>query len=351
MCLVHAADVDAGLLLDELHHGGAAEGGAEVNLVAPDVDLGGAVEGAGDALEHGLDELHHPVVVLVGHIYLHAGELGVVGAVHALVAEVAAELVDAFEAADNQALEVQLVGDAEVEVDVERVVVGDEGACGGTAGDALQHGGIHLEVALLVEVGTHLVDNHGALDEGVAHLGVDDEVDVALAVALLGVAEGVVDHAVLLLDDGQGAEALAEDGEGLGVDGDLAHLGDKDIAGDADDVANVKQALEDGVVERLVVAGAYLVALDVELNAAGVVLELDEAGGAHDAAAHDAAGEADTLEERVVLREALQDVGSFDVDLVEVGGIGVDAECLEFGEGIAADLFLFGEFCHIVVCF
>ena len=301
---------------------------------------------AGDALEHILGEGHHPVVVLVGHVDFHGGELGVVGAVHTLVAEVAAELIHSGEATHDEALEVELVGDAEVEVDVERVVVGDEGACSGAAGDALQHGGVHLEVALLVEVGTHLVHYLGTLHEDVAHLRVDDEVDVALAVAQLGVAEGVVDHAVLLLDDGQGAQALAEDGEALHMDGGLAHLGDEDVAGDADDVADVEQAFEDGVVEGLVVAGAYLVALDVELYAAGVVLQLDEAGGAHDAAAHDAAGEADILEESIVLREAGQDVGGFGVDLIEGGGIGVDAECTELGEGIAAYLFLFGQFCH-----
>ena len=43
-----------------------------------------------------------------------------------LVAEVAADLEDALEAADHQPLQVQLGRDAQVEVEVERVVVGDE---------------------------------------------------------------------------------------------------------------------------------------------------------------------------------------------------------------------------------
>ena len=339
--LAHAADVDTGLLLDELAHGGAAERGLEVDVVAPDVDLRGTVESQGDALEHVLGEGHHPVVVLVGHIDFHGGELGVVGAVHALVAEVAAELIHTGEATDYQTLEVELVGNAEIEVDVQRVVVRDEGARGGTAGDALQHGGVHLEVALLVEVTAHLVHYLGTLHKGVADMGVDDEVDVALAVAQLGVAEGVVDHAVLLLDDGQGAQALAEHGEALHMDGGLTHLGNKHIARYADNVADVEQALEDGIVEGLVLPGAYLVALDVELDATRVVLQLDKGGGAHDAAAHDAAGEADVLEERVVLGVALKDVGGGGVDLVEGGGIGVDAEGFELGERISSDLFLF----------
>ncbi len=263
------------------------------------------------------------------------------GAVHALVAEVAAELIHTGETANYQSLEVELVGDAEVEVDIQRVVMRDEGARGGTAGDALQHGGVHLQVALLVEIGTHLVHYLGALHESVAHVGVHDEVHIALAVAQLGVAEGVVHHAVFLLDDRKRAQALAEHGEALHMDGGLTHLGYKHIARYTDDVADVEQALEDGVVERLVLPGAYLVALDIELDAARVVLQLDKRGGAHDAAAHDAAGEADVLEEAVVLRVPLQDVGGGSVDLVEGGGIGVDAEGLELGERISADLFLF----------
>ena len=53
-----------------------------------------------------LGEGHHPVVVLIADIELHAGELGVVGLVHALVAEVLAHLIDALEAAYDEPLEV-----------------------------------------------------------------------------------------------------------------------------------------------------------------------------------------------------------------------------------------------------
>ena len=130
------------------------------------------------------------------------------------------------------------------------------------------------------------------------------------------------------------------------MDGNLTHLGDEHIALDADDVADVQQAFEDGVVERLVLAGAYLVTLDVELYATRMILQLNKRGGPHDAAAHDAAGDADLLEEAVVLRVALQDVGSDGIDLIEVCRIGVDTQRLEFGEGVPADLFLFSQFGH-----
>ena len=63
----------------------------------------------------------------------------------------------------------------------------------------------------------------------------------------------------------------------------------------ADEVADVEQFLENRVVERRIAFGADVVAADVDLNAARVVLQLEERGAAHDAARHDAAGDADVL--------------------------------------------------------
>ena len=273
------------------------------------------------------------------------------GAVHALVAEVAAELIDTGEAAHDEALEVQFVGDSQVEVDVEGVVVRHKGPCGGAAGNALQHGSVHLEVALLVEVVAHLVDNLRSLHKRLAHLRIDNEVDIALAVAQLGVAEGVVDHAVLLFHDRQGAQTLAEHLEALHMDGSLTHLGDKHIARHADDVANVEQTLENGIVEGLVLVGAYLVALDIELDTAKGVLQLDKRGGSHDAAAHDAAGNAHILEQRVVLGKLLKDFTTLAVHLIEGGGIRIDSELLELGKRISANLLLLRQFCHNIYNF
>ena len=115
-------------------------------------------------------------------------------------------------------------------------------------------------------------------------------VHVPHAVAELGVGECVVDLALLLLDYREHPQGLGEDGQALGVYGELAGLGDEGVALDAHEVADVEELLEDGVVHGLVLAGADLVALDIDLNPAFGVLQLDERGGAHDAAAHHPAG-------------------------------------------------------------
>ena len=102
-------------------------------------------------LDQLLGELHQVVVVGVGLVELEHGELGVVLGADAFVAEVAVDLVDAVEAADDQALQIELRRDAQEEVHVERVVMGLEGPRRGAAGDLLHHRRFDFEVAALVE--------------------------------------------------------------------------------------------------------------------------------------------------------------------------------------------------------
>ncbi len=71
--------------------------------------------------------------------------------VHSLVPEVVPDLVDPLEAADEQPLEIELVGDAQIERHVERVVVGDERTGRRAAVERLEHRRLHLEEAALVE--------------------------------------------------------------------------------------------------------------------------------------------------------------------------------------------------------
>ena len=92
------------------------------------------------------------MVVGVGLVELHEGELGVVAGVKALIAENAADLIDALETADDQALEVELQGNAELEVLVESVEMGLEGAGCCAAGVGDQHGSLDFhEIALCKE--------------------------------------------------------------------------------------------------------------------------------------------------------------------------------------------------------
>ena len=91
----------------------------------------------------------HPVGdVAEGPVGLEGGELRAVPGVDALVAEVAGDLEDPLVAPHHQALEVELGGDAQAEVDVEGVGVGHERPGQGAAGLGLEDRGVHLDEVL-----------------------------------------------------------------------------------------------------------------------------------------------------------------------------------------------------------
>ena len=196
----------------------------------------------------------------------------------ALVAEVLAQLVDALDPADDQALQVELGRDPQVEVAVERVVVRHErpGEC--AAVDRLEDGRLDLDEALGVEPAAGLGDHLGALEEALAHLGVRDQVLLAVAVAKLGVLE----PRPLV---GRRAKALGEERPVRDPQRQLALAALERGALDADDVAEVEAG------ERCVpVAQVGLARLELDL--ARAVDEVEEGDLSHVAVGGDPPGDA-----------------------------------------------------------
>ena len=121
-----------------------------------------------DLLDQFLGQRHQVVIIRVGLVELEHRELRIVLRRDAFVAEVAIDLIDAVESADDEALEIELGGDAEEEVDVEGVVMGDERTRHRAAGDGLHHGRLDFDVAAGVEEFADGAQDLGALDEDVA---------------------------------------------------------------------------------------------------------------------------------------------------------------------------------------
>ncbi len=188
-------------------------------------------------------------------------------------------LVDPLQAAHHQALQVQLGGDAQLEVEAEGVVMGLERAGRGAAGllRLVEGRGLDLEVAALVEEPADGGDDAGPLLEGVPDPRRGHQVEVALPVALLDVGQ-----AVPLL--GQRPDGLREDGEGGRLHGELPGLGPGGRSAGGDDVAHVEE-LED-LEGRL----AHAVPLHPDLDLAGTVADLEEGRLAEAAHRQNAAG-------------------------------------------------------------
>ena len=196
-----AVEVVAGLFLDGIEDRQSAIGSLERDNLSVYFAFWLTVHGYADFLQQLFGERHHPVVVFILHIELHAGEFGVMVAVHALVAEVLANLIDTLKATHDEALQVELSGNTHVHILVEGIEVRDERTSRGTTGNRLQGGRLYLRIAGLVEHAAQRADDGSTLQEGFLHALVDYQVDIALAVAQFRVVELVVGHTVLIFNN------------------------------------------------------------------------------------------------------------------------------------------------------
>ena len=129
------------------------------------LDAQAAADFFGEMADHFLNEVGHFLEVRVGPVGLEHGELGIVAAGDAFVAEVAVEFENFREAADEEALEIKLRCDAEVEIHAQRVVVRLERLGGGSAGDRLHHWRLDLNESAVFEEAADFADDRDAFLE------------------------------------------------------------------------------------------------------------------------------------------------------------------------------------------
>ncbi len=298
-------------LEDRVEHRQPRERLAEVEHLVAVGHVGAAEHGLGQLAEQLLGQVHVVFVVGIGLVELEHGELGVVPGRDAFVTEVAVDLEHALEATDHQALQVQLRRDAQEHRHVQRVVMGLERFGRSAAGNGLQHRRFDFEEVTLGEELADMRDDLGAHAERFAHLLVDHQVDVALAVALLGVGQ-----AVELVR--QRAQRLGQQAHAVHVDVQVALAGARQCALGGNDVAQVE------VLDRLDLLGRQGLAIDVDLDAPAHVLQHHE----RPAVEHDAPGDLDRNGGRFQLL-----LGLLGVLFLQVACIAVTTEVV--GEGIA----------------
>ena len=287
---IYGHKVYAQSLLHRLGHGHALEARGQGHVLPLPLDIVSTQYLHCRSGQQVLKEAHHVVEVGIGFVELHGGELRVMAGIHTLVAEYAPQLIDPLDTAHDQPLQVQLRGYAQIHVYIQGVVVGDKRPGGGAAGDGVEHRGLHLHVASVLQEAADVADELGADDKVAAAILVDDKVHIALAVLKLRIG-----HAVELLR--QRAQGLAQQHHGLDMYGYLLGLGLEHIAADADDVADVVLS----EVGKLLLA--HGVGAHIELYLAPAVLYMAEYGFAHAPFGHHAAADGDgfPLELRVVV--------------------------------------------------
>ena len=142
--------VHAGMFFDGIFHGHAVPRRRQVDFRALVVDDGGAQNFFSGVGKHVLGNAHHFVHVHIGLVQLDISKFRIVTGVHAFVSEHFTHFVNLVEAADDEALQEKLVGNTHLQIDVQGIVVGQEGACVGAAGHIAQDGRFHFQKALVV---------------------------------------------------------------------------------------------------------------------------------------------------------------------------------------------------------
>ena len=183
-----------------IHQVHALPGFLHVDLLALVGQLTASQHPISDENDHFFCQIHHLLVVGVSPVEFEHGELGIMGAVDAFIAKITADLVDAFEATHQQPLEIELEGNAQVEILLELVVMGDKWARRRPAVDGLEDGRLNLKETARVQEVSQGAHNSRPAAENLAHFWIDSQVGVALAVAHIWIRQqGVADQ--LTIDD------------------------------------------------------------------------------------------------------------------------------------------------------
>ena len=162
------------------------------------VGLHFSMHGLADIPNEVFNGLHHPVIVLVRHVQFQHREFRIVGAVHALVPEVSREFIHAFESTHDKSFEVQFVGNAQIQRNIQRIVMRFEWSRRRTTGDGLQHRCVHFQPSLLIKRFPNGPDDAGSGFKRFANMGIDHEVYIAHAIPQFGIRESIVGGAGII---------------------------------------------------------------------------------------------------------------------------------------------------------
>ncbi len=220
------------------------------------------------------------LVVHVGFVEFEHREFRIVLGRDPLIPEITVYLVHPFETAHGQPFQIELGRHAEVEVQVERVVMRHKGPRQGAAGHRLHHRRLDFEEPAAIEKAPDTGDDFRPGLEDLAGRRIDDEVEVALAIPRFDVRQTVP-----LL--GQGHQALGEKVQTFGPDGELVRFRPKEPAFHPEVIAQVEQLMDPEVQCR------QRIFADVHLQPAKSVGQDQKVGLAESADAEDSSRDPD----------------------------------------------------------
>ena len=234
-----------------------------------------------------------------------------------LVAEHAADLIDALKPADEQPLEVQLECDPQKQIPIQRVVMGLKRPGMAAPRNFLEHRCLDFDVSAPIEERADGGRQSRAREEERPHLWMHREIRVPLSVALLDVSQAVPFAR-------QRPKRFGQESEMLHFDRQLVRLGSEEGSLHGNPVAGIEV-----LVERPLLLAEHVLAA-VSLNARRSLGKNQKRGLPELPDGHDSAGD---LDPRLLLFQLLRGLAAVGRDHisdrrvgVRFGGVGIGTE-------------------------
>ena len=142
-----------------------------------------------------------------------------------------------------------------------------------------KHRCLHFHEALIVKITANGADDFGSLDEGILCFFIHNQIHISLTIADIGICKAVIFFR-------QNLQRLAKKGNLLGMNGNLAHHCTEYIAFDAHNITDIV------FLEVRIGLFTDAVSGNIDLNVAGLILNITERSLAHNTLAHQTSGNA-----------------------------------------------------------
>ncbi len=177
--------INAGEFFNSLYHRHSRKRGFQIDIRAAVRDMQCAAGVLRRLADQRLRDIHHTVVIRIRLIEFYTGKFGIVANIHTLVSEVSADLIHSFHAAHDQPFQIKFRCDAQVHIQIQRIVMRDKRPCRRAAGDRIEHRGFHLNESVAVQIIPDGSDDLGAFDEGILNAGIHDHIQIAFSVSCI----------------------------------------------------------------------------------------------------------------------------------------------------------------------
>src|SRR5690606_24533363 len=156
------------------------------------------------------------------------------------IPEVFGELIDAIKSTDDQSFQIKLIGDTQIQWDIQCIVMGNEWTCSRSTRNCLQDWSFYFHISSVVEVFTHGVEQLRTLNKNLFIVGVYDQVHITHSIALFWIGKGIKSLSVCFLNNRKRSQSFGKNLKGLNVDTDFSCLGGEHKTCDTDDITDVQ---------------------------------------------------------------------------------------------------------------